>query len=148
MNWIVRPFEGAFPLRFGMSSEEAENRIGPNEHFIIRPSGNRQEYRGNRFPVLTFDPENQLKELIFSSHGDPLILDDVSFFAMNPERVLRRIHEIGKELFKDDYSLYAPQIGLALVGFEGKDGDEKSVTLFKRGALDSRIPGAEPWSWI
>lgn len=148
MDWIIKPFEGAGPLSFDMSSEDAESRIGPNETFIIRPSGNRQEYRDLKFPVLTFDADNKLKELIFSKHGDPLILDDVSLFEMDPESVLKRLNEIAKELFKDDYSVYAPQIGLALVGFNNNEGDEKTVTLFKKGALDSRIPDAEPVSWI
>jgi hypothetical protein len=67
---------------------------------------------------------------------------------MDPESVLKRLNEIAKELFKDDYSVYAPQIGLALVGFDNNEGDEKTVTLFKKGALDSRIPDAEPVSWI
>jgi hypothetical protein len=132
MIFEIHSFEGALPLRFGMSPEEIESALGAPR---VR-SRNRKKHL--RLSYDTFDvgftPDDGSANHFGFGRGSSVTFRGIAFFT--DPTAWRGLLSISSDVALCYGVLVFSDLGISLGGFHDGYDDELAVTAFPRGAFE------------
>ncbi|WP_395752392.1 hypothetical protein [Prosthecobacter sp.] len=144
MHLIFEPYHGALPLKFGLTTPEASQILGIPRHrqaTSYGPEG--QEWVYDQFN-LAFDTEDKLYQIGFDkSFSGELLFRGIEI--MKGADALRRLADIDGEPFIWVGFIMLMNLGLRLGGYHESADEGRTVSLFKRGRYDAKIPRFKPF---
>lgn len=141
INFEVKPFEGAGPLRFGMSPEDVHVHLG-------EPRASRRNRRGELdedYSEATAGytvADDRLVEVAFVSAA---LVTYCGVDLLNDESALSLlVRADGSPVSGLDIIVF-PSLGIALTDYFSEQKSDRVVTVFARGRWDD-LKGFEPFS--
>jgi hypothetical protein len=135
------PYVEVFPLKFGMSKDEAMAIMGWPDSRIITRNGE-LDLRYHTCSLRFSKDIEQLVEIGFFPSAD-ILVDGINLFR-EPDyyRVL-----IDKDAGVLEYVgvLFFPYYGITLTGFHDSNASERTITAFVRGRMDHLIEKFQPF---
>jgi len=141
MTFVIEPYVGAIPLRFGMSPEEVAAEIGPPTKLLPDPFGNRSESRQN-LSLGYAGEDNTLNEAVFSP-GTNLYFRGHDLFSTKAPIALLRQYDPEPQLWVG--MVIFVQLGIRLSGFHDGDEPQRAIGVVKRGYWDEYVEDFKPF---
>lgn len=145
-NYVITPYEGVGPLKFGMGRDEIKGLVGNADHVgEDREEKTLTEYRFGNSLQLVYDLATV--RLVCISLHRPLTeisVDGIQLEWSESETWLERL----KKLDADPRFTYGITVlfkfGISAAGLQHDENGGKSVTAFARGQWDSDSPDLLP----
>ncbi len=149
-DWIIKPYAGVGPLRFGMTPEEAEAVIGPHE--TRRNDGDARgrqlegsftEFRkGTNIPVLSY-VSGKLKLIDFMKGAKTLALGDLVLFGQGRQAIIDALLDGSTNVFETFEGYQFLDYGITMLSAENARGSVQSghwnIGVFDAGYFDRNI---------
>ncbi len=158
MNWEVFPYQGLGPLHFGMTPEEVgsyDELIGSVTDRVVEFDGSINEHRGIEAPTCNYE-HDRLVGIGTDFQVPNVQFAGFDFYREEPVVVVQRLVEANGGAHSGLGFLVFLKLGIALTGFlddEGRRclalkelalGDERAVSVFRRGLYDPFMDELEP----
>jgi hypothetical protein len=141
MDWIVEPYVGVGPLKFGMTSEEVLAILGPTRKRTQRENSISEYRKGMENPIIHYRNE-KISEVTFTRFTKSVIVDGLNYYEINPKDFTKHIAFVDENLIElPANNLISKKFGISFDEYEFEDSD-KSITVFERGIFDRPIMGA------
>lgn len=137
MTFEIHSFEGALPLRFGMSQKEIVAAVGP-PHFRDR-DGSMDLYFSYDAFIVSFTSDDLYADHFCFRRGAAVTFRHLDFFG--DRSAWRTLLPLSADYHEWGDFLVFCDLGVALKGFHGGGDDNPSVIAFPRGAWDKFRPG-------
>jgi len=138
MDFDLLPYEGAGPLRFGMTAADASAAIGVPLRSNKTRRGEMRYWYANL--VLVVDLRGQLAEITFMDNAR-LVVEGIEVFE-TPNALLELAKRDGSPLEMVGI-VFFPKLGITLSGFHTEE--EKTITALARGRVDHLLPDFKPF---
>ena len=136
----IRTYDGAGPIKFGMTSYQVITIMGQPLSTGAMPSGVfRLLYSSFE---IEFDYKGAVCNIGFLPNAIQLIFDDIDIFG-DPRAFEKLVQRDGHAL-ENLGIVVLLNLGISVTGFENED-DDKSVGLFSRGYWDTAINDFSPY---
>ena len=124
-SFVISPYVGVGPLRFGMGAEEVALHLGAAEDNFVDFLKRRVEIRAG---VSTkYNRKGQLNEVSFLK-SERVILDGIALFT--DKAVLARLDALDAATESVGFRIYMG-LGIAMTGF-GKSRETRTLSVFAR----------------
>jgi hypothetical protein len=151
MDWVIEPYVGVGPLKFGMTSEEVADLLGPYKSRFDRTDDDEDDYQsidehrdGLDSPIIHYE-NNKISEITFTRFTKSVMVWGENYYGILPKEFKRHIASVDDGLLVyADGSFLSMKLGIAFDEYEFDDSD-KSITVFKRGSHDEFIKDCVPY---
>ena len=136
----IVPDQGALPIEFGMGKQQVRRALGIEPHWSTTDLMSRAklEEHYDDFIGVHYDADEKVYSVVLASDHLRVMIRELELLGPNA------VHDPIKALAMQD-SLYFEtvgfvvfdQLGIALTGCVGIEGDERTITVFKRGTWKS-----------
>ena len=148
MEWEIKSFIGMGPLRLGMQPQETSAIVGPPDSTRkgIR-SGAFSEFREVQTPVLRYR-DGSLSEIEAFYDVANVSFRGIRIFEERGIDVLRQLETLnGSALISVGIVLFE-NLGLSVGRLDEKVREQHSITAFKQGLWDEKLPKFEKISFL
>ncbi len=161
MEWMIEPYKGLGPLRFGMSRAEVASildPLAPLHSTTPAYGGGTQELRRLDLPICTYGARG-LSNLHATPHVNGMVYRDLHPFLVSPRLALQQLERWnGNARIEFDMVLFET-LGLILTEFyrereavfaatDGSEQDDRTVSLFAAGSQDLLQKEARPITFL
>jgi hypothetical protein len=129
-TFVIEPYIGALPLRFGMSPKQVEAFLGQPDEVFHSFTGNLGERRLN--VNLSYHDDRQLVEAVFAPGTEVLFENQDLFKEPDSIEFLRGFDQP----YKAVGFIFFPELGIRLSGFLPNDEEAKAISVIRKGQWD------------
>lgn len=147
-TWLIEPFQGMGPIRFGMPPEEVAAIVGAPDRSRqgLRP-GSFREFRDVRAPVVHYR-DNRVAEIEAFYDLQPLIFQQIRIFETSGLQVLRQLEALNGGAMISVGIVLFNNLGLTTGRLDEEPRTGHSVTAFKAGMWDDMTDDFESISFL
>lgn len=134
----LMPYQGAGPLRFGMTRGEVTQVVGIPDSLSRNFKGDLVEFRS--FMNLGYSREaDTLNHIGFGRQMQGVQYEGILLFAQDAIQVLRELVMLDGAPQSYLGFIVLLNLGMTLTGFHDNEASQRAIALFPRGAWDGRL---------
>lgn len=147
-HFVIRPFEGAGAINFGMSPSNVAALIGDPDQISTNHLKQRVEFRSFMNVAYATDSGKNLivNHIGFGRQMQEVLFENANLFRDDPRDVLRALTLADRNPMIYLGFVVFLNLGVALTGFHDNDISQKAVSVFERGAWDKRLAKMAPFA--
>lgn len=144
LNYVITSYIGVGELKFGMTRSDIHHLLGTP--ILSRKSRYSEEvkdyWEGNALQLTFSDSIDELIEISLHQRLKETQFRGIKLFEEPGRKVMNALTKLDDSLIEEVGIYTFPALGLAVTGFLDDD-DVKSVTAFKSGSQEFRLPPTE-----